>query len=102
MLGALDSAGLPAPIFDDYGLRLTVVLRQKAPRSTPRALRSNTPSRVKVLLALGAGPLTVNQLEQATALAGANIRKELRQLRTEGLVTQEGGQGQRTTYRRID
>jgi ATP-dependent DNA helicase RecG len=102
VFGALDSAGLPAPIFDDDGLRFTVVLRQRPPRSIPNSLGSKTSSRVKVLLALGAGPLTVNQLEQATALAGANIRKQLRQLRTEGLVMQDGGQGRRTVYRRID
>jgi ATP-dependent DNA helicase RecG len=102
VLGALNNAGLPAPIFDDDGLRFTVVLRQRPQGSASRAIRSNTPSRVKVLLALGAGPVTVDQLEQMTTLAGANIREQLRQLRTEGLVAQEGGQGQRTTYRRAD
>ena len=99
VLQALHEAALPAPIFDDDGLRFTVVLRQVA---RPRAARTPPHStRARVLVALAAGqPLDIDQLHATTGLAPANLRKQLRVLRDEGLVIQHGGRGQRAHYTR--
>jgi ATP-dependent DNA helicase RecG len=98
VLNALKTGGLPAPIFDDDGLRFTVILRQRI-RSGRLTVRPDS-SRAKILIALTTGPLDINQLQAATQLAPANLRKQLRALRANGLVTQQGGQGQRAIYNR--
>jgi ATP-dependent DNA helicase RecG len=98
VLSALKTAGLPPPIFDDDGLRFTVVLRQRT-RTSDGKIQPHS-SRAKILVALTAGSLDVDQLHAATGLAAANLRKQLRTLRAHGLVTQQGGQGQRAIYSR--
>ena len=98
VLDALQQAAMPAPIFDDDGLRFTVVLRQRTPDSGP-SLQPGS-SRSKILLALAGHALNIAQLQAATGLEPANLRKHLRALREQRLITQHGGQGQRTTYTR--
>jgi ATP-dependent DNA helicase RecG len=98
ILRALDSAGLPKPLFYDDALRFTVVLRQRS--NNGRSTTQPNTSRAKILLALNSGPLDVRELQAATGLTPPNIRKHLRQLRTDGLLTQHGGQGQRASYTR--
>jgi len=98
ILHALESAGLPKPLFYDDALRFTVVLRQRS--NNGRSTTQPNTSRAKILLALNSGPLDVRELQAATGLTPPNIRKHLRQLRTDGVLTQHGGQGQRATYTR--
>jgi ATP-dependent DNA helicase RecG len=98
VLEALRVAELPSPVFDDDGLRFTVVLRQRLRRSAP--LVGAGSSAARVLRALNAGPLDVEALREATGLNPANIRKRLRELRELGLVVQHGGPGRPTTYER--
>ena len=95
---ALRAAELPPPVFDDDGLRFTVVLRQRVTDHAP-AVKAGS-SAAKVLGALNAGPLGVDELVSATGLAPANIRKRLRELRGLDLVVQHGGPGLATTYER--
>ena len=98
ILNALASAGLPKPLFYDDALRFTVVLRQRS--NNGRSTTQPNTSRAMILLALNSGPLDVRELQAETGLTPPNIRKHLRQLRTDGLLTQHGGQGQRATYAR--
>lgn len=98
VLNAVKAAGLPAPIFDDDGLRFTVVLRQRT--QTRAVVVRPESSRSNLLMTLSAGPMDMRQLQAATGLGMSNLRKQLRSLRDEGLVTQHGGQGQRATYSR--
>lgn len=98
VLDALRTAEMPPPVFDDDGLRFTVVLRQKSTTQGP-AVKPGSSS-AKVLAALNAGPLDIDQLALATGLAPANIRKRLRELRGLELVIQHEGPGFPTTYER--
>ncbi|MGE0309390.1 MAG: ATP-binding protein, partial [Acidimicrobiia bacterium] len=98
VLDALRTAEMPPPIFDDDGLRFTVVLRQQSTTQGP-AVKPGSSS-AKVLAALNTGPLDIDQLALATGLAPANIRKRLRELRGLELVVQHGGPGFPTTYER--
>lgn len=98
VLHALRTAGLPAPMFDDDGLRFTVVCRQQPAVRTPPVRAGG--SAAKVLAALNAGPLDVDGLVIATGLTPTNIRKRLRELRSLDLVVQHGGPGRQTTYQR--
>ena len=100
VLHALESAGLPKPLFYDDALHFTVVLRQRS--NNGQSTTQPGSSRAKVLLALNSGQLDVRELQAATGLTPPNIRKHLRQLRTDGVVTQHGGQGQRATYARVN
>ena len=100
ILHALGSAGLPKPLFYDDALRFTVVIRQRS--NNGQSTTQPGSSRAKVLLALNSGQLDVRELQAATGLTPPNIRKLLRQLRTDGVVTQHGGQGQRATYTRVN
>lgn len=98
VIDALRTAELPPPLFDDDGLRFTVVLRQQS-RGRRTAVKAGS-SAAAVLAALNAGPLGVDQLAAATGLTPANIRKRLRELRSLELVVQHGGPGLPTTYER--
>lgn len=98
VFGAMRAAELPPPLFDDDGLRFTVVLRQRA-RDRGPVVKAGS-SAAAVLGALNAGPLDVEQLAVATGLTPANIRKRLRELRALDLVVQHGGPGLPTTYER--
>jgi len=98
VLEALRAAELPPPVFDDDGLRFTVVLRQRIASHAP-AVKAGS-SAAKVLGALNAGALDVDALANATGLSPANIRKRLRELRGLDLVVQHGGPGLPTTYER--
>lgn len=98
VIDALRTAELPPPVFDDDGLRFTVVLRQQS-RGRKTAVKAGS-SAAAVLAALNAGPLGVDQLAAATGLTPANIRKRLRELRSLELVVQHGGPGLPTTYER--
>jgi len=98
VLEALRAAELPPPVFDDDGLRFTVVLRQRIASHAP-AVKAGS-STAKVLAALNAGTLDVDALTEATGLSPANIRKRLRELRSLDLVVQHGGPGLPTTYER--
>lgn len=99
VLNAVTLAGLPAPVFDDDGLRFTAILRQDQITATKVAPGS---SGAAVLTALAVGPLDVERLAELTGLSPANIRKRLRELRDQGLVEQRGGRGRPTTYERVD
>jgi ATP-dependent DNA helicase RecG len=99
VLAALRDAEMPPPLFDDDGLRFTVVLRRNQPAKRPLVRPGTTTA--KVLAALGSGPLDVEQIAAATALEPANIRQRLRELRAAGLVLQHGGRGLPTTYERV-
>ena len=98
VLDAMRGANLPPPVFDDDGLRFTVVLRQQAITKGPAVKPGSSSARV--LGALNAGPLDIDQLVKATLLAPANISKRLRELRALNLVVQHGGPGLPTTYER--
>lgn len=99
VLTALRDADMPSPIFDDDGLRFTVVMRREKPASRP-VVRPGTTG-AKVFGALAGGPLGVDQIAAATGLEPANIRRRLRELRAAGLVVQHGGRGLATTYERL-
>ncbi len=98
VVSTLHAAELPPPLFDDDGLRFTVVLRQQSP--VRRVTISPDSSTAAVLRALDAGPRDVHQIATATGLTAANIRKRLRELRTLDLVIRHGGPGLPTTYER--
>ncbi|HTX00236.1 MAG TPA: ATP-binding protein [Acidimicrobiales bacterium] len=96
ILSALEDAGLPPPLFQDTGIRFTVVLRQ----ATPVPSEALTGSNRAVFAALAAGELDVHEIRQATGLTEPNIRRVLRALAAAGLVVSSGGKGRRTLYRR--
>lgn len=87
---ALAEAGLPAARYMDSGIRFTVMLSQPAVSGNEKVVYD----------LLAHGPRTVAALESATGIPGYTIRRVLRSLRVSGLVEQEGGRGQATTYRR--
>lgn len=94
----LNRDGLPPAHFGDSGTRFTVILRQPKAPGTKHQL---TETATRIYDALAGAPATVSELETALNLAAPNIRKALRQLRAVGLVRQNGGPGQPTTYDRI-
>ncbi len=96
ILASLESARLPPPIFQDTGIRFTVVVRQ-----TVRHPDGLTGTARTVYGALVAGSRDVHQLREATRLSEPNIRRVLRQLAAKGLVEVIGGRGRPTLYRRI-
>jgi ATP-dependent DNA helicase RecG len=95
---ALASAGLPPAQYVDANIRFTVLLRR--PIGAP-STAGPSPTELRVYDALGAEPRTVAELEAMLTLAGPNIRKALRGLRSRGLVRQDGGRGHPTVYRQI-
>ena len=97
VLQALEAAALSAPIFDDDGLRFTVIVRGGA-RGRSAPLMEG--SLAVVFAAVTPEGSTISQLVQATGLQPPNIRKHLRRLRSEGLVNQIGGKGLTTVYTR--
>lgn len=99
ILAALRDAEMPMPIFDDDGLRFTVVMRREVGPSQLRVTPGTTTA--TVFAALVSGPLDVEQIAAATGLEPANIRRRLRELRSAGLVVQHGGRGRATTYERV-
>jgi ATP-dependent DNA helicase RecG len=100
ILHQLQQAGLPAPTFDDSGLRFTVILRQGLRPAVPVVRPGSTTA--KVLASLGGGRRDVSFLAKATGLTEATIRHHLRDLRGQGLVVRHGGPGLPTTYERTD
>jgi ATP-dependent DNA helicase RecG len=93
----LSSHALPPAQFIDANIRFTVLLRSAAITSNQRPALG--PTEQRIYDALARGPRTVADLESTLDLAGPNIRKALRRLRSRGLVHQEGGKGLPTTYR---
>jgi ATP-dependent DNA helicase RecG len=93
----LSSHALPPAQFIDANIRFTVLLRSVVITSNQRPALGATEQRIYD--ALARGPRTVADLESNLDLAGPNIRKALRRLRSRGLVHQEGGKGLPTTYR---
>jgi ATP-dependent DNA helicase RecG len=93
--GALAGAGLPPAHYIDSGIRFTVILSQPAPQPTV-ATRDQV-----IYEALGDEPATVADLEARTGLPAYTIRRVLRGLRVQGLISQHGGQGHPTTYQRL-
>jgi ATP-dependent DNA helicase RecG len=94
----LTDAGLPPATYTDQGIRFTAVLRQP-PQPSPVAAHLS-PSQQQIYSLLAATPLTVAALEQRSGLPAGTVRKALRRLRELGLLTQDGGAGRVTTYRR--
>lgn len=95
---ALSEAGLPPAHYVDSGIRFTVVLSQPAPPPPPPVL----PTREQMIYdLLGSEPREAADLVAQTKLPIHTVRRVLRSLRSQGLVQQEGGQGRRTTYRRL-
>jgi ATP-dependent DNA helicase RecG len=88
---ALAEAGLPAARYMDSGIRFTVMLSQPAVSGNEKIIYG----------LLAHGPRTVAALENATGIPAYTIRRVLRSLRAAGLIEQEGGRGQATTYRHI-
>lgn len=106
VIETLAEEGHPAPTFQDSGIRFTVVLQ---PRGVASTSSPGTPSKARVraglgsserrvLESMGAGEVTVAELESHTGLKAPNIRRVLRALAGLELVEQRGGRGQRTTY----
>ena len=96
------AAQLPDPIFHDTGVSFTAVLRHPARAGTLGAPPALGRSERLVYDALAAGRLSVGELQAATGLQPATLRKALRSLRGKDLVEQYGGRGQATTYARED
>ena len=92
---ALAGAGLPPARYIDSGIRFTVILSQPAPQ--PAAASRDR----AIYEALGDEPATVADLEARTGLPAYTIRRVLRGLRAQGLISQRGGQGHPTTYQRL-
>jgi ATP-dependent DNA helicase RecG len=90
---ALATQGLPPAHYIDSGIRFTAVLHQNRPRPVLTRVEQ------RVLDAVNDGIETANDLAAELNVTGQYVRKILRTLRERGLVTQEGGQGRRTTYR---
>ncbi len=89
---ALAEAELPPARYIDSGIKFTVILSQPV---------QPTGTRDQLIYALLAnGPLTVGDLEALTSLPGYTVRRSLRSLRAQGMIQQQGGRGQQTTYRR--
>jgi ATP-dependent DNA helicase RecG len=88
--------GLPPAHFVDSGIQFTAVLhRQAAP---PPGL---TATEARVYGPLGGDrSRTAIELADELALSPANVRKNLRALAGRGLLTQFGGRGRPTVYRR--
>ncbi len=97
VLAECEKAGLPAPIFQDSGVRFTAVLRKTIEAPTAPTLNQTEAS---VFAQLLEGDKTASQLAAAAKTGEPNVRKALRRLRELGIVTSEGGRGKRTTYRR--
>ena len=93
---ALSEAALPPAHYVDAGIRFTVVLHRTTPKRTSPDLNE---SERRVYDALGPGPRQVVDLQRLLGLSPANIRKVLRELRSQGLVEQLGGRGRVTSYR---
>jgi ATP-dependent DNA helicase RecG len=95
--GALAGAGLPPAHYIDSGIRFTVILSQPAPQpAAAPATRDQA-----IYEALGDEPATVADLEARTGLPAYTVRRVLRGLRAQGLISQHGGQGHPTTYQRL-
>ena len=94
VIAALAESGLPAPQFQDAGIRFTVILRSTD--ATPQTVKLTATER-RIAAAL-AETKSVAELETELALRGPNIRKALRSLAAKGLIRQDGGRGRPTTY----
>jgi ATP-dependent DNA helicase RecG len=100
-------AGLPAPRFTDTGISFSAVL--PGPAADPlggvgldgSAVSTLSPGQSMVLQVLKSESMNVTRLQQSTGLMAPNLRRVLRVLRDAGLVVQDGGQGQSTTYRAL-
>jgi ATP-dependent DNA helicase RecG len=99
VINSLHRSQLPPPLFDDDGVRFTVVLRQTA--EAKRVLVDPASPAAKVLRALSMGPQDIDQLVNALGSQAPALRKQLRALRALGLVEQHGGPGLKTTYSRV-
>jgi ATP-dependent DNA helicase RecG len=95
---ALDEYDLPPAHYIDSGMRFTVVLHQRSADTT--ADREMTAAEARVYRALGSHARTAAELADDLRLSPASVRKNLRGLANRGLVTQFGGRGQPTVYRR--
>jgi ATP-dependent DNA helicase RecG len=100
-LAALREAGLPDLAFYDQGITFSVSIRRTEITTLTQGegLARTDEERVRLLGQLGT-PKTVAELAAALSLTDNAIRKRLGRLRAAGLVTQIGGAGKRTTYRR--
>ena len=94
---ALATAHLPPALYLDTAIRFTVVLRRQPRRPKP-VVRGRTTR--AVWEALGEEPQNIGQLRARTGLEPANLRRVLRGLRSDQLITVDGGVGQETSYRR--
>ncbi len=97
VLKTLRQAKLPEPIFDDNGLRFTVVLKQ--PNRSLSHISDLSGTALTIFESIEDTPITVAKISELTGHAPATIRKHLRNLKSKGLVAQTGGKGQITTYR---
>ena len=94
------AAGLPDPLFHDTGVAFTALLRHPALAAAPGRPPSLGRSEQLAYDALVAGARSVEQLQAATGLQPATVRKALRSLAAKDLVQQHGGRGRQTTYSR--
>lgn len=127
---ALQDAGLAAPQFSDTGLQVSVIIRRPRPevpkpagssvaltRDAPASValiesgptsdpgrRRKSPASTRhapVILEALTDPRSLTELQDATGLSAGQLHYALTKLRTAGLVTMQGTQGDpRTTYAR--
>lgn len=95
---SLAEAGLPPAKFIDAAIRFTAILNRSDGPQRSRASLTSTQRRVYDALERDS---TVRDLEDVLGLTGATLRKALRVLVNSNLVTQQGGRGRPTTYRRL-
>jgi ATP-dependent DNA helicase RecG len=98
---ALAEYHLPPAHYIDSGIRFTAVLHRSSTTlsSTKHGLNS---TELQIYQALDRGARSVADLEQDLNLAAPNIRRALRVLGAQGLVTQLGGRGRPTIYQRTN
>ncbi|MDR1264463.1 MAG: putative DNA binding domain-containing protein [Propionibacteriaceae bacterium] len=111
VLAAVAKAGLPPPVFHDYGVRFTVrVLARRGGQTTATPSQSPGsasgqrgephPTRAIVVSALReGGPATVRSLAETTGLTLFQVRHSLQRLRADGLVAETALDGKTREYR---
>ncbi len=99
---SIAAAGLPAPRWVDTAIRFTAILPRGPSPTEPVPPPVRSMAEVAVWDALATGPMSVAEIRERTDLGQSNIHKVLRVLRGRNVVVLEGGQGRRSTYRRIE
>lgn len=99
---ALATAGMPAPIFIDQGIRFTAKLQHQHDISNikPRHSRNQTDQVREALSALG--PATSRQIQQATRLTPRQVKHALSTLAASKTIVTAAVDGRSYTYRLAD